>query len=226
MKIEIGLSDDGRSSLDRLASRLGDRDSLYAFLLRVLGREAVKTAGKISASFTGRKKLRIRSGDLARSITGASGIVDGLPAFRVGVFTGPSVAYAAIQEQGTKPKNPASPFNTIRPRNAKLLAQPVNSALTPAGVSRFESPRDYPGELKFIRFKNKPGRRVVGGLYPLSELKKATVGGRVNLRLAKAAYLLRTKTDLEPGFFLRDGVRAALPEVVSSIEDSLSNYVV
>ena len=43
---------------------------------------------------------------------------------------------------------------TIRPKNAKALAIPIGKAKTPAGVSKYKSPKDVPG-LSYIKRKGK-----------------------------------------------------------------------
>lgn len=64
----------------------------------------------------------------------------------------------------------------IKPRKGQFLAIPIGNALTPAGVSRYPSPRDA-GELIFIP-RTKAGNTILarrkpdGGLDPLFVLKK------------------------------------------------------
>ncbi len=60
--------------------------------------------------------LHRRTGSLARSVVGGAFMTNGVPSIRVGIFRGPALAYANIQEFG----------GTVRPVNAKALAMPVN----------------------------------------------------------------------------------------------------
>lgn len=192
--------------------RLG-RDDLYEQITRLFNREGLKVAGRISKNYLSGQRVNRRSGNLARSITGQGVRINGVPALQVGIFRGPSLKYAATIELGTKGKNPDSPIPTIRPRSGQALAVPVgDEVLTGAGVDRFGGPRNFPGELYFIPFRN--SGVAVGGLYSAVQ---RDIGQQFGLREARAAYLLLTEVDIEPRYFLRDGFQERLPFVAKEL---------
>ena len=188
LKIKIGA--DTRKLLKDLA-RLSGRSGFNAAILRFFDREASRAAGYVSKNMLSGQRLKRRTGMLARSVIGRSELAGGLPAFRVGIFRGPALAYAEAQEEGA----------TITPKNAKALAIPQAAALTAAGVDRFGGPRQYPGALKFIPFR--ASGVAVGGLYDA-----ATVGqGPGGLDGAIMIYLLVRKVKIVGKHYLQDGVR-------------------
>lgn len=107
--------------------------------------------------------LRRRTGVAAASVRPVPAQADGNT---VTGSVGSNVWYLHFQYTG----------GTIRPRNARYLAIPIGNALTPAGVSRYPSPRDA-GKLIFIISKagNKllVRKRPDGGLDPLFVLKSS-----------------------------------------------------
>lgn len=127
---------------------------------------------------TGPTSLSVRTGALRRSLTqtvtaqGDGAALD----VSVGSFT---AAYARIHEYG----------GIIRPIRSKYLAIPIGKALTRAGVARF-SPRNFPGELHFIRsrkgnkllvqFIGKGKRRRMEPMFVLKE--SVTIPARMNFR--------------------------------------------
>jgi hypothetical protein len=164
------------------------------------------------------EKIRRRSGTLARSVEGIAQMRDGIPSLRVGVFRGPALRYAGIQRFGTKGKNPASPYDTIRPRNARFLAVPMKPVLQFNGVEKYPGgPRSYPKKLVFIPFRS--GGKVAGALYDAQELLEARrrAGGEVSLRDVQALYLLMRSVDLRPWFYLEIGLRKWMPELVRAV---------
>ena len=71
---------------------------------------------------------------------------------------GQNVIYARIQDRG------ATGANAIRPVNRQWLALPDSSVKTPAGVSRYASPRDYPGKLWFHIIRPGSGKQALAVL--------------------------------------------------------------
>ena len=67
---------------------------------------------------------------------------------------GRNVIYARIQDQGGQ----------VRPVNRQWLALPDSSVKTPAGVSRYASPRDYPGNLWFRMIRSGSGKQALAVL--------------------------------------------------------------
>lgn len=141
--IQFRLGQDLVNVIDTATRRLGSVGIRQA-LLPIFHIEAQRIAGVITQSLNaGKKGLYVRTGNLKRSIIGRGELIDGAPAMRVGVFSGPSLRYAGVQEHGTKGKNPLSPYPTIRPKRGKALAIPVGPALNASGVPRFVSARQY-----------------------------------------------------------------------------------
>lgn len=215
--IAIGLDRRSQMILDCLVRELG-RDELYRRILEFFARRGQIVAGAITKRLLSGQLLGRRTGALARSITGFSTLVGGLPGMRVGVIRGPSLAYAGVQEYGTKGENPASPFDTIKPKRAKALAVPVNDSLTPAGVPRFGGPREYPGELVFIPILR---GAAIGALYDERDLMKLPTGA--SLDDARAAYLLLRKVDIKPKHYLRDGFLKEIAQVSADFANFLAN---
>lgn len=102
-------------------------------------RLAMETEGQ--AKLLARTRLRVRSGNLGRSIVGS--VTDGWPVVGLSLKAGggtKEVGYARLQEYG----------GTVRPKGHPFLAIPVGPALTPSGVPRFPlGPRSVPG-LTFV----------------------------------------------------------------------------
>lgn len=146
------------------------------------------------------RRLRVRSGNLRRSIAGtvqnqlrspqvvlsAGGRVEG----------GGEVPYATTQEFG----------GTIRPKRVKWLAIPNEIARTPAGAARYKTARDYPRPLAFVH---------LGG--PRAMLWDA--------QEEVAAYALLKKVEIKPKWYARDAMRAterrAGPDLAGTLADAL-----
>jgi hypothetical protein len=209
------------------------------------GRDSQGRFGKkvgVSPSGTPNKERKARrSGNLARSIEGRSVLFNGAPGLQVGIFRGPALKYAAIQELGTKKYNPDSPFDSIRPVRAKSLAVPVSKlVLTPAGVPRYGSPRQFPEKLVALRFKSPKNPNVIGRLVLENELRRAreqailrAFQGRnakgqytkkripqIDWTRIKTIYLLLLKSDIKPGAFLLDGMQDYIPTLVANLADA------
>lgn len=237
----ITLDAPGRAVLKKLGkiapfARGAARQRLEKFL-RVQAQRAAGHVIKTQLTGTGAKttyqanpytkKRRRRTGSLARSITGGLATEKGLPAIEVGIFRGPALKYAGIQEEGTKSFNPSSPFPDIEPKTAQALAIPVGDALTPAGVPRYHSIRAYPEQLKAIYFRSPrstKGLDQIGVLVTMSSYLAAVgndIGGldyaSINWEALNIVALLATRSGITPGFFLRDGVQDFLPELTDSL---------
>jgi len=237
----------GSEILERLAQIHGkERQIVLQLISEVFAKHAVLAASHVvktqlsgggpaptfggPGSFNKKRKKR-RTGSLARSIEGRALQIEGAPAIQVGVLRGPAVRYAGIQEFGTKPFNPDSPFPTIKPRNAKALAQPVGEALTSAGVARYPSPRAFPEPLKFIRFGRPRGRnKVIGILVKEVEYQRAreaaiAEGSDVSLGQIDALYILMLQLDIRPGLFITDGLQSHFPKLLEAIADVMVERV-
>ena len=194
------------------------RTRLDAVLTRAFNRQGLIIAGKIVRDYLSGQRLNRQTGALARSITHDVSEFRGLPSLRIGVFRGPALAYAAVQEFGTKSENPDSPISDIKPRNAKALAWPINAP--------GKSPRDLDG-LKFIPYRR--GKIAIGGLYDAEKLKALRDADPENFSLQQIQplFVLLRKLALKPKYFLRDGVQQALPglstEIAKSIKTELAS---
>lgn len=210
-----------------------DKTKVYKRLEQVFNRQALLVAGHISKTMLSGQRLNRRTGTLARSMTGRGVRYRGIPGMRVGIFRGPAVHYAAIQEYG----------GVIRAKN-KALAIPSEGgpALTPAGVERYQGPRNFPRPLKFIPSK-KPN--VVGiladtraGAQNRDASGRFSGGRRTNLarggqrRDARGrfsgghsivpVYILMRKVEIKGKHFLRDGMREKLSDVGEAIQQEIT----
>jgi hypothetical protein len=211
-RLDFRIVGDG---LDRLERNL-DANTFFAGMVSEADRLGQRLASRVvKTGLTGgnwqdrprKVPLARRSGDLARSVVGgADRGTTGLPEIRVGVFQGPSLRYAGILERG----------GVIKPKTAKALAIPMDRARTATGVARYESPKDYPRPLTFIRFKGK-GRRIIGALYETEELAKTRA---VGLRGLQAVYLLATSVRIPAFRWLSGPVRENLPFVAQGLAES------
>lgn len=220
--VKLSAGSDIADLIDSLDASL-DRAEIYRAIGKFFDRRGARIAGRIVKEKLSGQSLNRRTGALARSIVGEGGIINGVPTLRVGVLRGPSLAYAAALEFGTKGKNPTSPIPTIRPKNAKALAIPVNDALTAAGVARYPSPRDYPSELKVVPFEN-DGGNTVAGLFDKDEYEQAEAAGG-NLESVKALWLLLKSVDLEPRWYLRDVFFEDIESVVVDLAEFLASLI-
>ena len=189
--IDFRFSPGSKETLDRLA-KLGDPTQFRGRLVAATARRAPEAAGYVIKNFP----LRTRTGGLKRSIAGVSRLRNDVPELAVGIYKGPSLDYAAVQELGTKDKAPDSPFGPIRPKPGhQFLAVPTDDggAKTPAGVARFKSARDFPDKLIFRRGKIQGllgGKTVTAGAGLFKEGQTAPV------------YLLLRKVSIPAGRFL------------------------
>ncbi len=224
--VSIGLDDRSRKVLQDFVAR-AQESNVFRFVGNFLEREGARLAFKISQLVTaGRLGLHRRDGTLARSIVGVGVTYEGAPAFRVGVLSGPALKYAGVQEYGTKGKNPASPYDTIRPRRAKALAMPGPAALTPAGRLKeaFGGGPRARDDLKFVPFRR--STVAIGALYTREELERVRdSAGATNFRDAKAAYILLRQTDLPAHHYLRRPTLAEVPHIAARLADALGGML-
>ena len=225
--VKIELTAQAKTDLAALI-RSGRKAEAFSALLRAFGRRGARAAGAISRDMLSGQRLARRTGSLARAITSAPELIEGLPGVRVGIFSGPALQYAGVQEFGTKGKNPESPYDTIRPVKAKALAMPVGEALTPAGVPRYASPREYPRELSFVPFRS--GGKAVGALYEKRDIaKERRAASRekrgFTLQNLEAAYVLLKEVDVSPHEFLNDGMKNALPALGEDVADEVARLM-
>lgn len=153
-------------------------------------------AAKLSVTASGSQ----RSGRLRSSIRGLVRPVGTQDAEIVtqagGHVGGADVVYARVQEYG----------GVIRPVRAKYLAIPIHPAtITPAGVSRYRSPRDVPEELTFIT--SKAGNKLL-----------------IN-EAGEPYYVLYSSVNLKARRFLRDGRDAALKRLGPDIAKELTKLI-
>lgn len=113
---------------------------------RTVERAALLTQSKVIAR--AKSDLRVRSGAYsAGAEKGFSPAVQTSTGFEssAGIADGPARKYAAVQEFGA----------VITPKQAKVLSVPVGEALTGAGVPRYSSPLDVPGDAVWISPKGR-----------------------------------------------------------------------
>ena len=225
--VELTIS---KASIE-LISEFRARMAPIAFLGRMLQFfkiEALRVAGRATRfATTGELGIRRRDGTLARSITGVPVVREGAPGMRIGIFRGPALAYAGVQEHGTRGKNPASPYDTIRPKKGNALAIPLEPTKTKGGRVKGEfagGPR-LRNDLVFIKFR-KPGN-AIGALYTRKSLAAARgETGKVNLRSAMAAYLLVRQVDIAPKRFLRTGVLSEVPNTAARLVKFIAEQMI
>jgi hypothetical protein len=194
--------DEVRIQINALMKRISG-EVVRAAVGTAFQRGATKIGGFIAKNFLSGQVLNRRTGNLARSVEGIYEVSEGLPRLRVGVFKSPARNYARMQEFG----------GTITPKKAKSLAVPVGAgAITPAGVSKYDSPRQYPGELQYIPINR---GNLVALLVDPKEKRKAE-GERM-----KATYLLLRRVRVKARPFLRPGVMAFLPELTQEVGRSI-----
>jgi hypothetical protein len=197
--VNFTLTPASEKAIDRLVKVFSKKellDGIYRFFQRVAG----KAADFVRDNYLSGQLLKVRSGELRDSIEGLAIIKAGMPAVRVGVFRGPALRYANIQEHG----------GTIRPRNARALAVPPEGS--PARGSGL-GPRDYSGQLRFVPFRN--SGIAVGALYDADELRSARQarGRSFSLRDVQAVYLLLTEVQIEGKHYLAKGAAQFLPYI-------------
>lgn len=208
--IQVRIDVNPPNALDRMEEFFSNEtflrviDDSFKVLSSFIAGQVVKT--KLSG-----QRLNRRTGILANSITGGTVIRNKLPALTIGIFKGPALAYAAVQEFGTVGAGGTLP--TIRPKKAKALSIPVGAhALTPSGVSRFDSPRDYvgPGELIFIPSATSVGV-LVDSVTDINEVGDVT----------GVQYVLATKVDIPPQHYLYDTMVQNLPRIAQKVADQI-----
>jgi len=209
--ISIRLSPESKRFITQIQKNLS-QEVFYDKLEKFFEKQGAIIAGSISRNFLSGQVLNRNTGNLARSIIGRGIRVGGVPAVQVGVLRGPALAYAGPQEEGTKGKNPDSPYPTIRPKTGKALAIPVSPR-----AKRSAGPRTFPDKLTFIPYPG--GEQIIGGLYTERELKK----GKFSLRDARVSFLLAKYVDLKPSYYLRDGFAAALPKLTEDLADFIED---
>jgi hypothetical protein len=180
-------------------------------------RIATRTAAHIARTELTGQSLKVRSGQLKRSIVGIAAFgPTGLPGIEVGILQGPLVPILTAHEYGT----------TIRPVKAKALAQPFGKrALTRAGVSRYDSPRSYPGVLKFIPYQKAKRKKspVIGGLYDEDDLDRlADSGDAFDLFDIEPVFLLRTHTVLKERAPLEKGMESRLSTIGTEFSELIT----
>lgn len=202
----------------RLAQTIRGRGAVAEAVIRESGRSRrrlERTARRNAATFLSR-----RSGGLVNSLRAVveRGRGNRAPSIVIQV-RGEGARYAAIQEYGTRPREGDSPFPTIRPRRAKALAHPVGrKVLTGRGSHRYRSPRNYPGRLRFIRFRSSSGV-VIGGLYDERDLERHRRRKRPGL--PDPQYLLRTETQLRGRRFARRAMEEELPRFTADMSKAM-----
>ena len=249
--VAFNLDPESRKVLERFAQTAGSPAVFKNAVMGSFNRSGQIIAGQISKNMRKGGTLRRRTGSLARSVVGGAVEIDGQPAIRVGILRGPALRYAGPQEFGTKGKEPDSPYDTIRPVRRKFLTIPTDAggALTPAGVPRYTTARDFPGGLKFVRG---PVRAVVNGrtvrasaaLYRREDYNRilaartainagakrgpnrAAVRRVARLFLAlKPVYLLVKRIDLRATRFLRDGLEAGLKDAEKALIEDIQRLI-
>ncbi len=195
-------------------------------LARVLQRRATALALKMQSRAVGNatKNPRSRTGALRRSIAGrvvqtgrtlarVEGVssqvetsgraMQGAP---LSVFLsaggrtgGKNLIYARIQDEG----------DTVRPVNRQWLAIPDGSVKTPAGVSRYASPRDYPRPLWFHVIREGTGRSALAVLLE-------RVGGKNVGR-----WWLKKEVEIKPTGYARKAWLATRREVPRTLDDAV-----
>lgn len=183
-------------TLDEFRRRVGvlEAGGAERVLHAALERAGLRGTREAKLSLTGSGKQR--TGNLRSSIRHAvrpsmSGWAE--VALVAGGSLGPTeVAYARMQEEG----------GTVAPKRAQYLSIPVGPlALTPAGVSRYPSPRAYPGELDFIPTPR--GGVLVDhetGELVYALVRQVTVKGRHYMRAGLQAAAKGIGPDITRGF--------------------------
>lgn len=212
MVVTIKLTEQSEALLKKIRTNATRRE-FYRRAVRSFEKRGPKIAGVSVKNYLTGQRLRRRSGILAQSVVGRGGLFGGIPGVRIGILRGPALKYAGQQEYGTRGKNPQSPYDTIRPKKAKALAMPIGKALTPAGVDRYGGPRNFPGELRFVEVLR---ANVIGLLVPEDSDPDDD---------DSAVYILLSKVDLEPQWYLRDAMLSQLDPLARDIADVLVSVV-
>lgn len=190
-----------------------NREQLPSLIRTRLQRLASRTAGFVIKTSLSGQRLNRRTGALARSTTGQLVNQAGLPAIQVGVFRGPALVYAGIQEEG----------GVIEPKNAKALAIPQEPALTAAGVDRFGGPRNAPFDLRFLPFRG--SGVAVGKLVSAAAAESFEAAGQSPYE-AQAIYLLVERVTIPASKWLSAAVIEYLPTIATEVANIFAELAV
>lgn len=199
MKVRIEV-DQATARLLRRAPGALEPKGIERAITRGLARGASFVAGEIAAQIQrGELPVRGRSGELARSVKGSAAVEAGAPTFSVGNIA-TDIKPRTLDYARTQLGDDDTP---IKPVNAKALAIPVGKAKTPSGVAKYQSPRDYPGELVAIYFNSQTPAgtvsaqgNIIGALYDkarLSPKRTRAVEGKESFRVDAKGNLVRKR---------------------------------
>lgn len=198
---EIKISKTDRKFLLDFGKRFGTiegRKRLLATLIPLYDKLGMVVAGHISRKELSGQLLNARTSALRKSILGQAEIMNNLPAIVVGVFKGPALVYAGIQNDG----------GIIKPKKAKTLAMPIGAgALTGSGIGRYESPRDYPTELTYFPINRHP---VIAGLMDEN---------------GDLQYLLLREVEIKAKHYLEIGIEKNLDLIAEATVDLLAKEI-
>lgn len=137
----------------RLGLRLGSEE-VFQGLVKEFKRDGLRWEKEMSKQFTGRlsigkpkslaEKLSTRTGELSRSMGSVVNHENTLDTLELRKFS--TSKHAITHELGTKA---AGGEVSLRPRKSKFLTIPLEDALTPSGVPRRPSARDWPDTFIF-----------------------------------------------------------------------------
>lgn len=219
---ELSLSTENMEALERVGERIGP-EGMLRHLRGFLAKEAALAAAFIADFAFKEGRLRARSGAMRAGIEGRVTEVQGLPAIQIGVFRGKAADYARTANFGTTAFNPTSPVATIHPRRARALAfAPEGSpALSPSGVPKYASPRDFPDKLVFVPRKR---GRLVGILYRAADLAFAKEFG-ISISQVQEIYKLFSSVDVRPSFVFQRGFEEFLPQLNKRLSENLAELL-
>jgi len=98
IQVEIKISP---PDILRNAERFFRQPEIIAVIRRTMEKIASRLAGQVVKTKLSGQYLKRRTGILAKSIVGVVVTRGGLPAITIGIFSGPALAYAGVQEFGT-----------------------------------------------------------------------------------------------------------------------------
>lgn len=150
---DIATSFEGTFGAIRLGLRLGSEE-VFQGLLREFKKDGLRWEKEMSKQFTGRlsigsrkslaEKLSTRTGELSRSMGSSVTHQNTIDSLELRKFS--TSKKAITHELGTKS---AGGKVSLRPRKAKYLTIPLEDAMTPSGVPRRPSARDWPDTFFF-----------------------------------------------------------------------------
>lgn len=222
------------------------RSQLYQIILEIFKRLAPKAArhviktqlsGGIAPAFGPNKEpKRRRTGSLARSIHGRGIMFESRPAMEVGllrVANARTSIYGWTQEFGTKSENPLSPISDIVPKGSRAMTVPTPRNQTGAGVTRQTIDDFGSEELKMLLFGRVGGKHgnVIGSLVLRAEYdaeRSAAIAEdrSVDVRTLEPMFLLLTRVQIKPGWYLNDGLRDFLPQISAEIVQGLNDPMI